>query len=69
MSPQFDRVDGLDVKVTVDQNRWFAGGMKPLTVNNRVAAGWKDTHAFNSRTLHSIGNPLGCSLDVASVFR
>ena len=39
MTPQIERVDGLHVVVTVDQDRRFAGRAEPRPVGHRIAAG------------------------------
>ena len=40
--PELDRVDGLDVVVAVDQRRRLAGGVEPVAVDDRMAAGLGD---------------------------
>ena len=45
--PQFKRLSGLYVKMAVDEGGWLFGiGMKPVTMNDRVAVSWDHTDIF-----------------------
>ena len=37
--PFIERIDGLHIVVAVEQGGWFAGGVQPIGVNQRMALG------------------------------
>jgi hypothetical protein len=62
--PQLQRVNRLDIKVTVDQHGSSARGMQPIPVDHRVAGRGKKLNVLQPRAPKTLGCPPGRSPDV-----
>ncbi len=67
--PQVERVDGLDVVVAVDEDGRGAGGVEPVGVDDRVAAGLGDLDVLEAGGAQLAGEPLGRAPAVGRVLR
>jgi hypothetical protein len=69
--PQLKRLSGLYVKVAIDEDGWLSGtGMKPVTINDRVAVSWDYTDIFYTCRNKSLDNPISGGNDILDmIFR
>ena len=58
MRPQFDRIDRLNVEVPVDHNRRLARRMKPVAVNDRMAARRQHIYILHTGRGQTLRNPM-----------
>ena len=67
--PFIERVGRLNVVVSVAQDRWFAGGVQPICVNQRVLRGGNDFNIFEAGGLHAVGDKLSGAQDIGHMLR
>ncbi len=68
-APLCERVDRLDVVVTVDEDGRSAIGVQPIAVDHRMAAGLADLDVLDTGSTHLVREPLGGPTDVRGVLR
>ena len=67
--PEIERVDGLDVVVTVEEDRRSTGCVHPVAVDDRIAGCVDQADMLHPDPGHLVRAPLRAALHVACVFR
>src|SRR6201999_4123606 len=62
------RLSGLNIVVTVKEDRGLAGSFERFRIDERMQSGRNDLNGFKSGYFEFIGNPLCGSFDVGFVF-
>ena len=65
--PQLERVHGLNIVVTVEQDRRSARRFKPIAVDHRIAGRLDETHVLETDTPHFSRAPFGAPAHVGCV--